>query len=366
MKKKSLNRSFYAARSSKQDEFYTELSDIEKELKHYAAHFKGKTVLCNCDDPRVSNFLHYFSYNFEKLGLKKLITTCYKSQQADLFSKNDSEKGIYLEYDGDKKGNRVPDPAEIGIHALEGDGDFRSDECIELLKQADVVVTNPPFSLFREYVSQLIAMKKKFLVIANHNAITYKEIFRLIQENEVWLGYTHPVNFMVPDHYKLREIRSWRDDQGRNWRSLGNACWFTNLDIAKRHEQLILYKPFDAKQYQTYDNYDAIEVSKFADIPVDYTGAMGVPVTFLEKHSPDQFEILGITKTWFGLAAKIYPPQVQIDANGARSNVTKLNDGAVLKVKSPPAGKTYYQVGKSYYVQTYPRVIIKRRQEGQS
>ena len=188
-------------------------------------------------------------------------------------------------------------------------------------------------------------MKKKFLVIANQNAITYKEIFRLIQENEVWLGYTHPVNFMVPDHYKLREIRSWRDEDGRNWRSLGNACWFTNLDIAKRHEELILYKPFDAKQYQTYDNYDAIEVSRFADIPVDYTGAMGVPVTFLEKHSPDQFEILGITKTWFGLATKKYPPQVQIDANGTKSNVTKLNDGAVLKVKSPPTGKTYYQVG---------------------
>jgi len=163
------------------------------------------------------------------------------------------------------------------IHALEGDGDFRSDECIELLKEADVVVANPPFSLFREYVTQLVAMKKKFLVIANHNAITYKEIFRLIQQNEVWLGYTHPVNFMVPDHYKLREIRSWRDEQGRNWRSLGNACWFTNLDIAKRHEELILYKPFDAKQYQTYDNYDAIEVSKFADIPADRKRSSGWP-----------------------------------------------------------------------------------------
>lgn len=163
------------------------------------------------------------------------------------------------------------------IHALEGDGDFRSDECIELLKEADVVVANPPFSLFREYVTQLVAMKKKFLVIASHNAITYKEIFRLIQQNEVWLGYTHPVNFMVPDHYKLREIRSWRDEQGRNWRSLGNACWFTNLDIAKRHEELILYKPFDAKQYQTYDNYDAIEVSKFADIPADRKRSSGWP-----------------------------------------------------------------------------------------
>lgn len=172
---KPLNRGLRAAQGSKKDEFYTQLSDIEKELKHYTQHFSGKTVLCNCDDPRVSNFFHYFSHNFRKLKLKRLVATCYKSQQPDLFTRNDSERGIYLEYKGNKKGDRIPDPAEIGIHQLKGDGDFRSAECIELLKQADIVVTNPPFSLFREYVAQLITHEKRFLIIGNQNAITYKE-----------------------------------------------------------------------------------------------------------------------------------------------------------------------------------------------
>ena len=294
MPTKSLNRSLHAAKATKQDEFYTQLSDIEKELRHYTAHFKNKTVLCNCDDPKVSNFFHFFTHNFEKLKLKKLITTCYKNCDADLFSKHKDERGIYLEYKGDKDGNRIPDPDEIGIHKLKGDGDFRSEECVKLLKQADIVVTNPPFSLFREYITQLVAMKKKFLVIANHNAITYKEIFAFIKANKIWLGYSHPVAFIVPDHYEMREVRSWRDADGTNWRSLGNACWFTNLDIAKRHEDLTLYKSFDRKLYPKYDNYDAVEVSKVADIPEDYMGVMGVPVTFLEKHNPDQFEIVGL------------------------------------------------------------------------
>ena len=176
MQNKPLNRSLHAAKATKQDEFYTQLSDIEKELRHYTAHFKDKTVLCNYDDPKVSNFFHYFSHNFEKLKLKKLIATCYKNSNPDLFSKHTGERGIYLEYDGDKDDNRVPDPDEIGIHKLKGDGDFRSEECVDLLKQADIVITNPPFSLFREYIGQLIALKKKFLIIANHNAITYKEV----------------------------------------------------------------------------------------------------------------------------------------------------------------------------------------------
>jgi hypothetical protein len=288
-----LNRSMRAAKASKQDEFYTQLSDIEKELRYYIAYFKGKIVLCNCDDPRVSEFFHYFSYNFEKLGLKKLITTCYKNQQADLFSKNDSERGIYLEYSGDKSGSRIPDPAEVGIRELKGDGDFRSYECVELLKQADIVVTNPPFSLFREYVVQLVEMNKKFLVIANHNAITYKEVFRLIKENKIWLGYTHPVNFIVPDHYEVREVRSWRDADGTNWRSMGNACWFTNLDTEKRHEEIPLYTTYSSKAFPEYDNYKAIEVSRYKEIPRDYDGVMGVPLTFLERYNPEQFEIVG-------------------------------------------------------------------------
>jgi hypothetical protein len=293
MPTKALNRSLHAAKATKQDEFYTQLSDIEKELRHYTKHFKNKTVLCNCDDPKVSNFFHYFSHNFEKLKLKKLITTCYKNTDADLFSAHKLQKGIYLEYNGDKNDNRIPDPNEIGIHRLKGDGDFRSEECVNLLKKADIIVTNPPFSLFREYVEQLMEYDKKFLIIANHNAITYKEIFRYIKDNRLWLGYSHPVAFIVPDHYEHRSVRSWRDENGTNWRSLGNACWFTNLDIAKRHEDLTLYRDFDPERYPKYDNYDAIEVSTYKDIPVDFEGVMGVPVTFLEHHNPDQFEIVG-------------------------------------------------------------------------
>jgi hypothetical protein len=294
MATKVLNRSFQDAKDAKQDEFYTQLSDIERELKHYKRHFKGKVVYCNCDDPRVSNFFHYFSHNFEKLGLKKLIATCYKSQEADLFSQNDSEEAIYLEYNGDKSGNNVPDPEEIGIKPLKGDGDFRSHESIELLKQADIVVTNPPFSLFRDYVMQLVEHDKKFLIVGNQNAITYKEIFELVKANKIWLGTrSGDMAFRVPDHYTPRATRYWEDEDGQKWRSLGNACWFTNLDFSKRHEDLILFKAYNPADYPTYANYDAIEVGRTADIPMDYAGAMGVPITFLDKHNPDQFEILG-------------------------------------------------------------------------
>jgi nuclear transport factor 2 (NTF2) superfamily protein len=292
MAQKSLNKNLHNAKTSKKDEFYTQLSDIERELKHYKTHFKDKVVYCNCDDPRISNFFHYFSYNFEKLGLKKLITTCYKNQNADLFSQNDSERAIYLEYNGDKNGNNVPDPNEIGIKHLKSDGDFRNRETIELLKQADIVVTNPPFSLFREYVAQLIEYDKKFIIIGNHNAISYKEIFNFIKNNKIWLGYTHPVNFIVPDYYEQRECRSWRDENGINWRSLGNACWFTNLDILKRHEDIILYKKFNSDEYQKYDNYNAININKVSEIPIDYPDAMGVPITFIEKYNPEQFDII--------------------------------------------------------------------------
>jgi hypothetical protein len=292
-RQKPLNRSLGAAKATKQDEFYTQLSDIEKELRHYTKQFNDTVVLCNCDDPKVSNFFHYFSHNFERLKLKKLITTCYKNCDADLFSQYTDECGLYLEYNGDRNDNRVPDPDEIGIHNLKGDGDFRSQECLELLKQADVVVTNPPFSLFREYVEELVKHQKKFLIIGNHNAIIYKEIFRFIKENKLWLGNTHPAAFVVPDHYEMRAVRSWRTADGRNWRSLGNACWFTNLDVAKRHEELPLYEKYTPEKFPTYDNYDAIEVARFKEIPADYDGVMGVPVTFLEHYNPEQFEIVG-------------------------------------------------------------------------
>lgn len=284
------------AKNEKNDEFYTILSDIEKEVKHYKKHFKNKTVFCNCDDPRVSNFFHYFSHNFEQLGLKKLITTCYKNQNADLFSEHKSERAIYLEYTGDKNKNNIPDPQEIGIKYLSGDGDFRSKESIELLKQADIIVTNPPFSLFREYVSQLIAYKKKFLIIGTWNAITYKEVFKLIKENKIWIGINSNRNFsgfIVPKHYPLSGTEARIDENGNRIVSSNNTCWFTNLDIAKRHEDLILFKKYKKSDYPTYDNYNAIEVSKVSDIPIDYKGIMGVPITFMNKYNPDQFEIVG-------------------------------------------------------------------------
>ena len=297
MAKTAKNSNFHSAKDNKQDEFYTQLSDIEKELKYYKHHFKDKVVYCNCDDPRVSNFFHFFSYNFEKLGLKKLIATCYKSQEVDLFSQNDKEQAIYLEYNGDKNGNFVPDPNEIGIKPLKGDGDFRSKQSIDLLTQADIVVTNPPFSLFREYVAQLMEYDKKFVIVGSQNAVTYKEVFQYFKDNKIWVGYkSGDMEFKVPDHYEERETRFRQDETGQKWRSLGNICWFTNLDISKRHEDLILYKTYNPEEYPTYDNYDAINVNKVAEIPIDYKGAMGVPITFLDKYNPDQFEILGIDR----------------------------------------------------------------------
>lgn len=283
------------AKSGKNDEFYTILSDIERELKHYKTHFKNKTVLCNCDDPKVSNFFVYFSRNFGKLGLKKLITTCYKNRDPDLFSKHDSKLGVYLEYEGERNGNRVPTAKQIGIHPLEGNGDFRSEECINLLKQADIVVTNPPFSLFREYVAQLVEYGKKFLIIGTWNAITYKEIFKLIKDNKLWIGVNSNRNFLgfiVPKHYPLHGTEARVDENGNRIVSTNTTCWFTNLDVKKRHDDLILYKTYNPQEFSKYDNYDAIEVSKTADIPVDYEGVMGVPVTFLDKYNPEQFEIV--------------------------------------------------------------------------
>jgi len=290
MAKSGLNRNLQDAKHNKKDEFYTQLSDIERELKYYKHHFKDKTVYCNCDDPRVSNFFHYFSYGFEKLGLKKLITTCYKNQSVDLFSQNDSEQAIYLEYTGDKNGNKVPDPNEIGIKPLKGDGDFRSKESISLLTQADIVVTNPPFSLFREYISQLIEHNKKFVIIGSQNSISYKEIFKLIKEDKIWLGYNAVKRFTMPEDYEHNSIKI---EDGIKYAVFGNICWFTNLDIAKRHEELILYKNYTPEEYPTYDNYNAICVNKVAEIPMDYNGIMGVPITFIEKYNPEQFGIIG-------------------------------------------------------------------------
>jgi hypothetical protein len=335
------NSSFQRAKEAKEDEFYTQLSDIERELKHYKAHFKDKVIYCNCDDPRMSNFFHYCSYNFEKLGLKELITTCYKSQQADLFSQNDSEHAIYLEYHGDKKQNMVPDPADIGIKPLRGDGDFRSPESVALLERADIVVTNPPFSLFREFVLQMVAHDKKFLIVGNQNAITYREVFDLIQGNQIWLGtQSGDMAFRVPDSYAPRATRFWVDDEGQKWRSLGNACWFTNLDFAKRHEELILYKSYSPEDYPTYANYDAIEVGKYAEIPADYPGAMGVPITFLSHHNPDQFEILGNSR----------------DLGASMSSI------AAKGTYEQGGPRFYLPNGDGTYRRMYDRIVIKQKQ----
>ncbi len=340
MTENAKNRNLHNAKNSKQDEFYTQLSDIEKELKHYKKYFKGKVVYCNCDDPRLSNFFHYFSYNFERLGLKKLITTCYRNQDMDLFSRNDSEQAIYLEYDGDKNDNNVPDPEDIGIRHLEGDGDFRSPESIELLKQADIVVTNPPFSLFRDYVTQLVDYDKQFLIVGNQNAITYKEIFKLIKDDKIWMGYmSGDMAFKVPDYYEPRETRYWEDDDGQKWRSLGNACWFTNLDISKRHEDIILYKTYSPEEYPTYVNCDAIEVSKAKDIPLDYEDAMGVPITFLGRYNPDQFEIIGSSRT-------LGQPMSEIAEKGTYSQ---------------GGPRFYLDNGNGTYRRLYDRIVIKNK-----
>ena len=321
MQEKNLNQNLNEAKKAKKDEFYTQLNDIERELKHYRIHFKDKVVYCNCDDPRVSNFFHYFSYNFEKLGLKKLITTCYKNQERDLFSQHDSEQAIYLEYTGDKNGNNIPDPEEIGIIPLKGDGDFRSKESIELLKQADIVVTNPPFSLFREYIEQLIEYKKNFLIIGHQNAIVYKGIFELIRDGKLWLGVNNGGTkwFEVNDNYDIQTETRKKIENGVKYFSMGSVNWFTNLDVYKRHEDLILYKKYSPEIYPKYENYEAIEVSKVSDIPMDYKGIMGVPITFLDKHNPDQFEIVGSNRG------------VDQDPNGIYGRGAYLNGKEVFK-----------------------------------
>jgi len=294
MTEKAKNKNLHKAKDSKKDEFYTQLGDIERELRYYKSHFKDKVVYCNCDDPRVSNFFHFFSYNFEKLGLKKLIATCYKNQDMDLFSENKSEQAIYLIYEGDRNDNKVPDPNEIGVKKLKGDGDFRSKECIELLKQEDIVVTNPPFSLFREYVAQLIEYDKKFVIVGHQNAISYRDIFKLIKENKLWLGYGFKggAAHFINKHY---EDYATAGDHKEGMIRVSGVHWFTNLDIPKRHIDLIPHKNYNPNEYPTYDNYDAINVDKTRDIPVDFSGVMGVPITFLDKYNPDQFEILGLS-----------------------------------------------------------------------
>ena len=289
------NAGLRKADGAKNDEFYTQLSDIEKELSNYREYFKGKTILCNCDDPRISNFFKYFALNFNEFGLKKIISTCYKNQDVDLFTQNECEKAVYLEYSGNPNDPTSTDFSTIEVKSLKGDGDFRSEECIELLEQADIVVTNPPFSLFREYVAQLIGHNKKFIIIGNVNALSYKEIFPFIKENKLWLGKTiHSGDreFGVPKDYPLTASGSRVDDKGNKFIRVKGVRWFTNLDYKERHEDLVLYKNYSPEEYPKFDNYDAINVNKTSDIPMDYDGLMGVPITFFDKYNPDQFEVI--------------------------------------------------------------------------
>ncbi len=316
MKAKVKNTSLHGAKKAKKDEFYTQLVDIEKELKHYKSQFRGKVVYCNCDDPFESNFFKYFAANFNALGLKKLITTSFVKSpiaggQLPLFEveglKPSGKEPFKIEIrevpdaDGDGAIN-LDDVKYLLRHnkntatPLHGNGDFRSEECVELLKNADVVVTNPPFSLFREYVSQLVEHDKKFVIIGNINAVTYQEVFPLIKKNKVWLGasiHSGDREFRVPDNYPLEAAGYRVDDEGNKYIRVKGVRWFTNFDYEERHENLVLYKKYSKKEYPKYDNYDAINVNKTADIPMDYEGAIGVPITFLDKYSPDQFKILG-------------------------------------------------------------------------
>ncbi|ADQ82625.1 adenine-specific methyltransferase EcoRI family protein [Riemerella anatipestifer] len=293
MARNATNKLLQKAKKSKSDEFYTQLCDIESELQHYKSHFQDKVVYCNCDDPRVSNFYKYFASNFKELGLRRLITACYQRQETDLFSATNVRNGFFFEYLGQNK--------PIEVKSFKGDGDFRSSESIELLKQADIVVTNPPFSLFREFVEQLIKYNKKFLIIGNINAITYKEIFKLIKENKAWLGINLGrgiSGFIVPEHYELYGTEARIDDFGNRIVSPNNCLWLTNLDNFKRHEDIKLTKTYfgNENKYPKYDNYDGINVDKTEDIPLDYDGGMGVPITFLHKFNPEQFEIIKFRK----------------------------------------------------------------------
>jgi hypothetical protein len=330
MSSKSLNNNLHKAGREKNDEFYTQLTDIEKELKHYKNQFRGKIVYCNCDDPFESNFFKYFAANFNALGLKQLIATSYKpspiaNTQLGLFGKTEipktskgrpkvtANKFIINEVD-DIDGDGAFDLRDIAEQLkanknnewapLEGEGDFRSKESIELLKRADIVVTNPPFSLFREYVAQLIEFNKKFLILGDQNAVTYKETFGFIKENKLWHGYDNGGTkwFQVPDDYDIETESRIKIENGIKFFSMGRIVWYTNLDTTKRHEKIVLYKKYTPKEFSKYDNYDVINVDKVSDIPMDYSGVMGVPITFVDKYSPAQFEILGIANSarWIG------------------------------------------------------------------
>ncbi len=382
------NKNLSKANKAKKDEFYTQLVDIENEMRHYKPFFKGKTVFCNCDDPYESNFVKYFAMNFAALGLKKLIATCYATSpvmytQLTLFGNEvefaASDKGkkpykieITEVKDANGDGAIDLDDFETMLRAtppklLKGDGDFRSDECIELLKQSDVVVTNPPFSLFREYLAQLIEYDKKFIIIGNQNAITYKEVFPLIKDNKMWLGYgfSGNVGFFINSRYE-DYAKSSQHKEGMI--RVSGVMWFTNIDIQKRHEDLILYKHYTADEYPQYDNYNAINVDKTADIPCDYDGAMGVPITFMDKYNPEQFEIIGLLQSSTDEQAGIPNLRYYNDFLEMRQDMSytgskggKANGNPVLQGKSIKGNFLYNEKTGEYVHSVYARILIRKR-----
>ena len=388
------NSNLGAAKAAKNDEFYTQYADIQKEMNAYLEYnpdtFRDKTVLLPCDDPEWSNFTRFFAQNFERLGLKRLISTSYaveskkyKDYQPTLFETEsplfDMDKtrikGKIFELTRDTNQNGRIDIDDLEWHYLEGDGDFRSPEVCALRDQADIIVTNPPFSLFREFLKWIMDVRKQLLIIGNMNAVTYKEVFPLIQANLLWYGpsiSSGDREFMIPDSYPI-DASGWRiDEKGRKYIRVKGVRWFTNLEHGRRHEPLQLmtlkdnlrfskHKDFIKAGYVKYDNYNAIDVPYSDVIPSDYDGEMGVPITFLDKYCPEQFEIVGISKTWFGFADKVYPEQLQHSKDGKVSKVTKLNDGPVIKLEKEPLGETYYTIGENIYTQAYARVFIRKK-----
>ena len=349
------NKNLNAAKTAKKDEFYTQMTDIERELQHYWKHFRGKVVLCNCDDPYESNFFKYFALRFNQLGLKKLICTCYDGSpvmgsELSLFALDaeGEEKKVAYKVEitevSDVNGDGAVDLADVEylikndknvLSILRGNGDFRSQECIELLKEADIVVTNPPFSLFREYIGQLMKYEKKFLIVGNQGAIIYKEIFPAVIENRIWLGYGFKggaAHFLSP-----YEDVATASDHKEGMIRVSGVHWFTNLEIPKRNEPIDLVCKYSPEEYPTYDNYDAIEVSKTNDIPCDYIGVMGVPITFLDKYNPEQFEILGMCENLdlYHLKTKVYTSEecrkAYLDRFGKKGTYDLNASGVIIK-----------------------------------
>ena len=369
------NSNLNSAKTARKDEFYTQLTDIEKEMRYYRKHFQGKTVLCNCDDPFESNFFKYFALNFNRLGLKKLIATCYYSspiagQQLQYGCDANGQMTFYFEDKGaeenkskrpykavvtqvyDKKGDGGVDMLDVAelfrsgeneLVELEDDGDFRSPECLALLDEADIIVTNPPFSLFREYVSMLVEHQKHFIIIGNQNAISYEETFSLMKNNKMWIGasiHSGDRAFFVPDDYPLDAAGCGIDEiTGRKYIRVKGIRWFTNLDIKQRHEEMILVRHYTPEQYPKYVNYDAIEVAKTSDIPCDYDGEMGVPITFMDKYNPEQFEIIGIS----------------------RELVRTLSEDVRKNGAYPQIGRFYLDVGAEKYKKVYERLVIRNK-----